>query len=48
MSVRSNLIHASDSLETAEEEIRRFFSKDELFDYSPLLEGIVYSAHERG
>ena len=48
MSVRSNLIHASDSLETAEEEIRRFFGKDELFDYSPPLEGIVYSANERG
>ena len=46
MSVQSNLIHASDSPETAEEEIRRFFSKDELFDYRPLLEESIYSAHE--
>ena len=28
-----NVAHASDSLETAENEIRRFFSEDELFDY---------------
>lgn len=47
MSVQSNLIHASDSLETAEVEIQRFFAKDELFDYSPALEekGIIYSKH---
>jgi nucleoside-diphosphate kinase len=46
MSVQSNLIHASDSRETAEEEIRRFFGKDELFDYKPSLEAVIYSAHE--
>jgi nucleoside-diphosphate kinase len=46
MSVQSNLIHASDSLETAEVEIQRFFAKDELFDYRPALEGIVYSEHD--
>ena len=28
-----NLVHASDSLETAEMEIKRFFTDDELFDY---------------
>jgi len=28
-----NLVHASDSLETAETEIKRFFHDDELFDY---------------
>ena len=28
-----NLVHASDSLETAEAEIKRFFSEEELFDY---------------
>ncbi|KKT90983.1 MAG: Nucleoside diphosphate kinase [Parcubacteria group bacterium GW2011_GWF2_45_11] len=28
-----NLVHASDSLETSESEIKRFFNDDELFDY---------------
>ena len=28
-----NVAHASDSPETAEKEVRRFFSEDELFDY---------------
>ena len=28
-----NLVHASDSLETSETEIKRFFKDDELFDY---------------
>ena len=31
--VQSNIIHASDSKETAETEIRRFFKPDELFQY---------------
>ncbi|MCK5021697.1 MAG: nucleoside-diphosphate kinase [Candidatus Pacebacteria bacterium] len=33
MSGQSNLVHASDSIETAEAEIKRFFKEDELFDY---------------
>lgn len=32
-STSRNVIHASDSKETAEREIKRFFKKDELFDY---------------
>lgn len=36
MSVPSNLIHASDSLESAETEIKRFFTADELFSYEKL------------
>jgi len=28
-----NVAHASDSPETAEKEVHRFFSEDELFDY---------------
>ncbi|MFH1258151.1 MAG: nucleoside-diphosphate kinase, partial [Candidatus Micrarchaeota archaeon] len=31
MSVQSNIVHASDSKETAEKEIRRFFAKEEIF-----------------
>lgn len=33
MSVQENIVHASDSPETAEIELKRFFNEDELFDY---------------
>lgn len=33
MSVQENVIHTSDSAKTAKEEIARFFSPDEIFDY---------------
>lgn len=46
LSVQSNLVHASDSLETAEEEIRRFFGKDEIYDYGLSAEEYIYSSHE--
>lgn len=35
LSNRFNLIHGSDSLVSAEKEIGIFFTKDELFEYSP-------------
>lgn len=34
MSGQANLVHASDSLENAEDEIKRFFKEDELFEYA--------------
>lgn len=33
LSKQSNLVHASDSPESAEAEIKRFFKEDEIFDY---------------
>ncbi|MBU0705916.1 nucleoside-diphosphate kinase [Patescibacteria group bacterium] len=33
MSLQSNVVHASDSLETARVEVPRFFKKDELFEW---------------
>jgi len=33
LDIGSNTIHGSDSVETAEEEIKLFFSEDEIFDY---------------
>ena len=33
MSISKNLIHASDSIETAKEEISRFFKEDELIEW---------------
>lgn len=47
MSVQANLIHCSDSLETARIEVERFFKPEELFDYPDILEGYVYSSRER-
>ena len=47
MSVQANLVHASDSLETAVVEIERFFSSDELFDYEDVLSPFIYSSREK-
>jgi nucleoside-diphosphate kinase len=43
MSTQSNLVHASDSLETAAVEIKRFFKDEELFDYKKIDFETVYS-----
>ena len=39
-----NLVHASDSLETAEQEIKRFFNEEELFSYSKVGWDMVYES----
>lgn len=43
----SNVIHASDSAETAEGEIKRFFKKEEIFNYDKVIEQVSYSDDER-
>lgn len=47
MSVQANLVHASDSLETAEVEIPRFFKADELFEYEDVLNPFIYNSREK-
>jgi nucleoside-diphosphate kinase len=47
MSVQANLIHCSDSLETAKVEVERFFKPEELFEYEDILERYIYSSRER-
>ena len=47
MSVQYNIIHASDSDESAKQEISRFFSGDELFDYEKIDLNYIYGADER-
>jgi nucleoside-diphosphate kinase len=47
MSVQANLVHASDSLETAETEVNRFFKTEELFEYDDVLSSSLYSSRER-
>lgn len=47
MSVQANLVHASDSLETADIEVARFFDADELFEYEDVLNPFIYSSREK-
>ncbi len=42
-----NLIHASDSKESGEEEVSRFFKKDELFGYDKSEYEQIYEEYER-
>ncbi|MFC1612419.1 nucleoside-diphosphate kinase [Patescibacteria group bacterium] len=48
MSGQANLVHASDAADTAEKEIKRFFKKDELFEYTKGDWEWVYGEDERG
>ena len=41
-SIACNLVHASDSAQTAKAEIKRFFKDGETFDYDLLLDQFVY------
>ena len=46
MSVQENIVHASDSPEAAEIEIKRFFNAEELFDYDSVLMSNLYAPDE--
>jgi nucleoside-diphosphate kinase len=48
MSIQANLVHASDSADTASREVPRFFRDDELFQYDWLHLPYTYTAKERG
>ena len=46
MSVQENIVHASDSVETAAIELRRFFQPEELFSYPVALINSFYANDE--
>lgn len=46
MSVQRNLVHASDSVESARAEIERFFSPAELYEYEDSLATFTFTASE--
>lgn len=46
MSGQENIIHASDTVENAEIELRRFFADDEIFRYTPVIETAIYAPNE--
>lgn len=48
ISGQANIVHASDSAESAEAEIARFFKPEELFDYKKIDYEFVYGEEERG
>ena len=47
MSIWNNVIHASENLEIANEEIARFFNEEEIFSYKRIDEDMLYSSDER-
>jgi len=47
MSIQANLIHASDSPDSARTEINRFFSADEIFSYTQNNLDVIYAADEQ-
>ena len=46
MSFQENIVHASDSPETAEAELKRFFKPEEIFDYKQATFGYLYACDE--
>lgn len=47
MSGQENIVHASDSPESAEVELKRFFLPSEIFDYEPITFSATYAPDER-
>lgn len=47
MSVSCNVVHASDTVENAAKEVKRFFKPDELFEYAKTEYEHVYGEDER-
>ncbi|KKU22072.1 MAG: Nucleoside diphosphate kinase [Candidatus Nomurabacteria bacterium GW2011_GWA1_46_11] len=46
LSTQSNIVHASDSVESGEVEVKRFFQKDEIFEYKKIDTDFVYAEHK--
>lgn len=47
LSTQSNIVHASDSVENGEIEIKRFFSPDEIFSYDKVDTDFVYAEYKK-
>ncbi len=46
LSTQSNIVHASDSIESGELEVKRFFTDDEIFTYNKIDTDFVYAEHK--
>ena len=47
LSMQNNIVHTSDDVEAAKQEIARFFKPEELFDYNRIDTEMLYSEEER-
>jgi len=46
LSTQSNIVHASDSVEAGEIEVKRFFTQDEIFEYQKIDTDFIYAEHK--
>jgi nucleoside-diphosphate kinase len=46
LSTQSNIVHASDSVETGEIEVKRFFAEEEIFTYQKIDTDFIYAEHK--
>ncbi|HAS80742.1 MAG: Nucleoside diphosphate kinase [Candidatus Nomurabacteria bacterium GW2011_GWE1_32_28] len=46
LSTQSNIVHASDSIETGEIEVNRFFLEEEIFSYKKIDTDFIYAEHK--
>lgn len=46
LSTQSNIVHASDSVETGEIEVKRFFADEEIFSYKKIDTDFIYAEHK--
>jgi nucleoside-diphosphate kinase len=46
LSTQSNIVHASDSIENGEIEVKRFFNDDEIFTYQKIDTDFIYAEHK--
>ena len=46
ISGQTNIVHASDSLDNAKEEVKRFFKNEEIFEYSRIDFPFIYGSDE--
>lgn len=47
LSTQSNIVHASDSIENGEIEVKRFFEACEIFDYKKIDTDFIYAEHKK-
>ncbi len=46
LSTQSNIVHASESVEAGEIEVKRFFADNEIFDYQKIDSDFIYAEHK--
>lgn len=46
LSTQSNIVHASDSVESGEVEVKRFFAEEEIFEYQKIDTDFIYAEHK--